>query len=273
MSKKETGLAVSASESSLAQLRENFPQDAAFERVSLPRISFKSQDVTEGKGKSMKVVVEAGTFFEETQVKDDQGQLQIDPETQKPQWRSDELGKEIEGIIVFQRKQLKNYNESTEQFTNSPIYDTDEEIVPLFQDGAEVARATPAELKKSYEYVDENGKTKSKLEENRILYVLVDGVMHQLNLRGSSMFSFLGYARKTLVPSVLTHFSSEPMEKGSIAWNKMLFTAVRPLSEKEAQIVIEQQNELKSAITQQKAFFASRDASRVADPLAEDMKK
>lgn len=245
-------LASLPSEEKLAILRENQPVENGFESVQLPRISYKSQDVTEKKGKTIKIVVEAGTFFQEKQTEE------LDEEGKK-KWEKTEIGPGIEGIIIFQRKQLKHYDESTEQFTSSPIYDTEEDIVPLFRDKAEIARGTPAELKARGEYtIVEGGKTKSSLEENRILYVLYDGELHQLNLRGSSMYSFLAYARKTLVASVLTTLGSEPMVKGDIEWNKMTFTVARQLTDAEVDVVLEKQMEIKSAVAQQKAFFASK---------------
>lgn len=265
-------LANTASDETLALLRNEFPTEPGFERQMMPRISFKSQDVTEetkvnGK-KQIKVVIEAGTFLLEKPTDDE------DPETGKKLWSSDELGTELEGTIVFQRKQLRYYDEPTETFISSPIYDNDDEVLPLFAAGAEIDRGTPAELQSKYPGVTQAGKPKSNLEVNRILYVLYEGELYQLNLRGSSMYSYLGYLRKArpAVPALLTHFSSEPKEKGSIAWNQMTFETVRPLSETEARGVLERQREIKDAIEQEKSFFAAKDAQNAAfnkeNPLA-----
>lgn len=241
----------SPSEESLQALRDLTPQEAGFTRVMLPRITFKSQDVTEGKGKAMKVIVEAGTFIEERETDDE------DEDTGKKIWDKTELGSEIEGIILVPRKQLKYFDESTEEFTSSPVYDEDTEIVPLFCNKVEIARGTPAELKKGYEYV-KDGKTKSKLEENRILYILRGEEIFQLNLRGSSMYSFLAYARKTLVPSVVTKMNSESKEKGSIAWNQMTFVPSRVLSQDELNDVISKIREIKQGIADEKAYFGNQ---------------
>ncbi len=239
---------VQASEAQMQELRNSFPQDPGFTRIMLPRITFKSQDVTEGKGKAMKVVMEAGTFIEERETEE------LDEETGKKIWEKTELGLEIEGTIIFQRKQLRYFDETTEEFTASPVFDDENEIVPLFCNKAEIAKGTPAELKKLYEYT-KDGKIKSKLEENRILYILKDGELYQLNLRGSSMYSFLAYSRKTLCPSVVTVMNSEAKEKGSIAWNQMTFEVVRALSQEEIAGVIEKINEIKESIAEEKAFF------------------
>ena len=252
MNKKTKELTVAPSDASLTALRNSFPQDPGFTRVMLPRITFKSQDVTEGKGKAMKVVTEAGTFIEERETDD------VDEVTQKKVWEKKELGSEIEGIILFQRKQLRYFDETTEEFTSSPVYDTEDEVIPLFCNKAEVAKGTPAELKAKYEYTDKSGKVKSKLEENRILYVLKDDELFQLNLRGSSMYSFLTYARKVLVPSVVTIMNSEPQEKGSIEWNQMTFTVKRNLGQLEIDDILVTISELQQSIAAEKNFFGKQ---------------
>lgn len=236
----------------LAALSQAMPVEPGFKKIILPRLGFYSQDQIEGKGKNMKVTTEAGTFYFENQSEE------VD-ENGKKIWAREEIGSSVEGIILFQRKQLKLYDEKTEKYTNSPIYDSEEEIVPLFCDKKEIKRGKPAELKESYKYTDKNGKTKSALEENRILYILIDEKLYQLNLRGSSMYSFFTYQRKTLVPSVVTKITSEPKEKGEINWNQMIFTAERQITETEAEKVISIINDTKLAIIQEKGNFKSDD--------------
>lgn len=250
--RQSTAVAKIADEETLAILSESFPVETGGSKFFIPRrISMVSQDKTEGKGKSMKVVVEAGTFFTEIQTedKDEDGKLI---------WDKKELGTSFEGIIVFQRHQLKMYDEKTEQFTSSPVYDSQDEVIPLFCDKVEVARGTPAELKAKYAYTGDDGKQKSKLEDNRILYVEHEDEIYQMNLRGSSMYSFLTYARKTSPPTVVTSFSSEAKEKGSIAWNQMTFTPIRKLTQKEAESIIEKVQEIKQILTIEKAQFGGR---------------
>lgn len=258
--KKETAVAVQPNEDALAALKQNFPQDPGYTRIQLPRLIFKSQDVTKetrvnGK-KQIEVVTEAGTFlFErESDEIDDNG---------KKIWKQTTIGTVLEGVIVYQRKQLRMYDETTEEFSSTPIFDEENEVLPLFCNKAEVAKGTPAELKALYAFTDDNGKEKSKLEENRVLYILVDGELYQLNLRGSSMYSFLGYARKTLVPSVLTKMSSEPKEKGTISWNQMTFEPVRALSSDEVGAILARQEEIKASIAEEKAYFGGGASSSV----------
>jgi len=248
-------LMTAPSAETMQALAQAFPQDPGFTRVLLPRLTFVSQDKTEGKGKNMKVIMEAGTFLEERETEE------LNAEGKKV-WSKTEIGSEIEGIILFQRKQLRYFDESTEEYTSSPVYDGDDEIVPLFTNKKEIARGTPAELKAKYQYTDKDDKVKSRLEENRILYILVNGELHQLNLRGSSMYAFLGYARKTQVNAFVTVMNSEAKEKGSIEWNQMTFTPKRPITADEATVVLENVAAIKDSILQEKAYFNAQ-ASKV----------
>src|ERR1035437_7623570 len=168
-------LVTKLNEEQLVQLENSYPVETSFNRILLPRLSMISQDKTEGKGKAMKVVAEAGTFQTEVQTEE------VD-ENGKKVWEKKELGTEIEAVILYERKQLRFYDSANENYTSSPIYDNEDQIVPLFCDKAEVARGTPAELKAipAYQGLSAKGKPISKLEENRILYVLLDEVVYQM---------------------------------------------------------------------------------------------
>ena len=254
---KKTNQLVSAPSQEVANaLAQGFPQDLGFTRINLPRLAMVSQDKTSGRGKSMVVEQEAGTFLKEYQTEElgDNG---------KPLWAKDEIGSEIEGTIVFQRRQLKYYDSATEKFTSSTIYDSNDDIIPLFSSGEEVARGTAVELKAKYEFVDsKDGKTKSKLEDNKVLYVLYDGELHQMALRGSSMYACKTFLKSVPNPTIfLTKFSSEAKSKGTIDWNQMTFVNVRSLDSKEAQIVLEKQTELREGVAQEKAYFAGQQSS------------
>lgn len=272
---KSTAVANVLNDDTLAILQDSFPVDRNANRILLPRLGMVSQDKTEetgtGKNKKFKLIAAAGEFFIERQGDEE------DPKTGKKMWIRTDIGNMIEGVIVFQRKQLRMYDESTEQYTSSPIYDTDDEIIPLWTDKTEVARGTPAELKAKYMFVDKrDGKEKSKLEDNRILYVLYEGEVFQMTLRGSSMYSFLTYARKTLPPSVITVFSSEPKEKGTIAWNQMTFTPKRKLTQKEAEDIVAKVTDIKEAIRLEKSQFTSANTSKPDNDLvrfSEDLNK
>ena len=242
---KEIQTTLSAEQKAL--LGQLTPQEQGFTRISLPRLGMYSQDKFEGKGKSAVLVKEAGMFYTE-----------VPPTEKDGEWTKQEIGTQMDGIVLYNRKQLSYYDNATEKYTSSPIYDTAEDVVPLFMDGKEVHRGTPADLKAKYAYTDpDDGKVKSKLEDMRVLYVLKDSQVYQMTLRGSSMWAFSKYAKSCLVSSVLTKFNSEAKENGSIAWNQMTFDAVREITPEEASVVIDNLQKITTAIADEKAYFAS----------------
>lgn len=256
MSKDNKALSTQLNEETELALRESYPIEAGTNRIILPRLGMVSQDKVEGKGKAMKVITEAGTFYVEKQTDEEN-------EEGKKVWSHAEIGDSIEGIILFQRKQLRMYDEKTELFTSSPIYDNDEEVLPLFCNKAEVGRGTPAELKAEYQYTDQDGKSKSRLEDNRVLYVEHKGEIYQMTLRGSSMYSFMTYARKVVPPTVITVFSSEFKEKGTIAWNQMTFSAKRKLTQTEAEATMDKIGEIRNAVKLERAQFNKDTVSKI----------
>jgi len=245
---KNTTLSTDVNEETLALLKESYPIETGNQRINLPRLGLYAKDQTEGKGKAMKVTTEAGVFFINKPT-DEEG------EDGKKLWVTDELGTSIDGIILFQRKALSFFDGNAQSYTKSPVYDNDDEVIPLFCEGAEVGRGTPAELKAMYEF-EEDGKKKSKLKDNRVLYVEYKGSIYQMTLGGSSMFSFLTYSRKIVPPSVITTFSSEPKQKGSNAWNQMTFNAKRKLTQPEALDIVNKVREIKEVIRAEKSQYA-----------------
>ena len=268
MTKNTKALVSQANETSLSELKNQYPIERGFQRILLPRLSMASQDKYEGKGKTAKLIKEAGIFTIERQTDEED-------DTGKKIWLKEELGNKVEGIVIYQRKQLRLYDEKTEMYTSSPIYDEDDQIIPLFCNKKEVVRGTPAELKAEYQYKDKAGKTKSKLEDNRILYFLKDDEIFQLSLRGSSMYSWMTFARKVLPPSVLIELSSEAMEKGQIKWNKMIFEVVKPLNTKEVTAILAKIKEIKEGIQEEKNYYAAvkqKDDNEL-EVIATDMKE
>lgn len=250
----------------LAQLASSFPVETGRISIRLPRLGMFSQDVREGKGKAMKVVSEAGTFYKD--IESDE----VD-ENGKKVWSKEELGKSIEVIIVYYRKQLKHYDRSTEKFTSSPVYDEDTEVVPLFCDKKEVARGTPEELKEKYSFVDKDGKKKSDLKDQRVLYVLYKDELYQLNLGGSSMYSYLTYARKVSPITVVTSLNSVSEEKGEIAWNKMTFTNMGQINGEQVRLVQESLAKIKTAISAEKDSFKASTPKEEEDDMLDSAVK
>lgn len=235
---------IKANEQALAELNDLFPREQnQFTRISLPRLSFVSQDVTEGKGKTLKVITEAGSFIKETPTEE------VD-ENGKKVWNKEDLGKSIQATILYYRYQLSMYDESSEAFFSTPVFDNEEEVLPLFSMGKQVTKGTPAQLRAMYEFVDEDGKTKSKLKDNRVLYVLYEGEIYQMTLHGSSMYSFLKYKRTVNVPAYVTNLTSEECEKGKIQWNMMTFSIVSQVEDVEE--ILNHVREIQTAIRAEK---------------------
>ena len=237
-----------------ALLGQLTPQEQGFTRISLPRLGMYSQDKFEGKGKSAVLVKEAGMFYTE-----------VPPTEKDGEWTKVEIGTSMEGIILYHRKQLSYYDEASQKYTSSPVYDTDNDVVPLFFDKKEIHRGTPAELKAKYAFTDpKDGKVKSNLKDIRVLYILKDGKVWQLSVQVSAMWSFSKHAKSCLVSSVLTKFSSTSEENGAIAWNQMSFDAVREITPEEASVVIDNLQKITIAIASEKAYFASLEANKSA---------
>lgn len=217
----------------------NMPQESSFKRLSLPRLGMYSQDKTEGKGKAMTVIAEAGTFYIEKQSEE------IGADGKKT-WVKTEIGKNLQGTIIYYRRQLSLYNEATEKYTNSPVYDDVEEIIPLFCDKKEVAKGTTKELKAQF----------PDIKDQKVLFVLYEGNLYQMTLKSTSMFAFQEYARNIKPALFVTELSSEPKQKGSTEWNQMTFKAISPLEVAGLTYVLELQTEIKDAVNAEKAYFA-----------------
>ena len=247
VAKKTTAIVKAASEETLAALAQQFPTEPGFSSVSFPRLGLVSQDITEevgtGRNKTIKVITPAGEFYLEKETGDEEDVLDAKGKKTgtKKVWEREELGDGIEGVIAFQRKQLKYFDKDTETYTSSTVYDDDNEVVKLFCAGAQVDEGTPAALKAKYPGVTKAGKPKSDLEDNRIVYVLYEGEFYQMNLRGTSMYAYMTYCRKTQPGpnAVVTTFGSEYKESGKINWNQMTFAAGRSINDEEAEQIRE----------------------------------
>jgi hypothetical protein len=228
------------------------PKENTFIRKTFPRISFTSQDKTEGKGKSMTVVEEAGTFFIEkpTDETNEQG---------KKIWSHDEIGKSFEGVIFFTRKKLSYYDQAAGKFISSSMYDQDTDEIVLWQDGKQLAKGTKAELQAPYMFTKEDGKKSCKLAENKILYVYYNGEVYEFTIKGTSMFEYSAYYKQwNGEPNKnLTLISSVEAENGATRWNKTTYTRVRQLTQEEWDITRGLAREMIEGIAEEKAYFAS----------------
>lgn len=243
------------------------PKESGYIRKMFPRITFVSQDKTEGKGKNMTVVEEAGTFFTEKQT----DELN---EKGKKKWSHEEVGKSFEGVIFFTRKKLSFFDSAAAKYITSSYYDQDTDIIPLWQDGKKIAEGTKAELQEPYRY-EEEGKKKCKLQENKILYIYYEGEVFEMTIKGTSMFEYSGYYKTwNAEPNKnLTLISSVEAENGATRWNKTTYARVRQLTQEEWDITRSLAAEMISGIMEEKSYFAPVNTDVPADEWAIDTPK
>lgn len=227
------------------------PKENTFIRKTFQRISFTSQDKTEGKGKNMVVTEEAGTFFLEkpTNETDDKN---------KKIWSHDEIGKSLEGVIFFTRKKLSYYDQAAGKFISSSVYDQDTDEIVLWQDGKQIAKGSKAELQAPYKFIKEDGKPSCKLAENKILYIWYKNEIFELTIKGTSMFEYSGYYKNCNgEPNKnMTLISSIECVNGSTEWNKTTYSRVRQLTQDEWDITRELAKDMINGIAEEKAYFA-----------------
>lgn len=243
MAKKGQELAV-ADDKQLQEVASVYHTEGKGLTINFPRIGVMAQDDEDDKK------FKAGTFYIER--KSDQ----TDKKTGKPIFEKEVIDDGVEVKIFYKRHQLKYFD--GKNFVNSPIYDLPDETIPLFSKGEEVHRGTPAELRAEYEYKDpQTKKTKTLLQDVRILYVLYEGEVYQMNMQGSHMYALLNYEKTVNPTTVVTELSSKEMSKGKNEWNVMTFTNQRKLTKAEADEVREAQISLIEKISEQKAGFES----------------
>lgn len=263
-----TAVVTEASTEALAALAAMFPQADVINRVQFPKLVFKSQTVLDEDEET--VLVKAGTFFVECPSEE------VDEEGKKT-WDKVELGKELEGHIILHRKRLQYWDSKANEFTSSPIYDNNTDVIPLFKSGEFVTEGTPAELKKLYPEMKEfeNKKTGekelkevSKLRDATVLYILVGGELLELTIAGTSRYSWLDYLKSTAVPTVITTINSTPQKQGSTKWNQMTFKAGRTPTADEANLALATLAELQEGIQAEKDFYARKRAESAAGAVA-----
>lgn len=242
-------------EEQLAILNEGFPVASENSNsLILPRLGMLSKDITEesgsGKLKKIKVVEAAGTFFIERDLGD------VDEETGKKKWTREYIeGGEIEAVITYHRRQLRMYDSSLEKFYSTPIFDSADQIVPLYLDKQVVKKGTQADLQAMFPAVTLKGKPSSKLKEETILFVLYKDELFQCNISQSSKWEFKSYARKSNPASCVTLISSKEDTFGDNTFSKMTFTEKRKINGEEYDLIVDSQNVLKEKVESDKKFY------------------
>lgn len=219
------------SQEELAVLDESYPVSEGSSRLSLPKFGMLAKDVTKetgtGKNKKIEVIQASGTFYTEK----DEGETN---EEGKNVWTKNYLdGETLDVQVVYHRYQLRFYDKGLEKFISSPIYDTADQVLPLFLDKREIARGTEKELQALYPAKTAKGKPTSDLKKMTILYVIYEGEMHQFNLSVSSGWEFGKYKDKRNPSKFITTLSSTEETFGVNTFRKTLFNVARPLATQE----------------------------------------
>lgn len=253
MSKKTQEVELSAEQ--LAILDQSYPVSTDDSNsLKLPRFGMLSKDLTEttgtGKNKKIEIVQASGTFFTET----DEGE--VNEETGKKVWTKKYLeGDKHDVVIVYHRRQLRMFDASLEKFYSTQIFDNPEQVISLYLDKAVVKKGTQKQLQDMFPTLTLKGKPSSKLKEETILFVLVDGVLHQCNLSQTSKWEFLSYKKGINPSSVITTLSSKEETFGDNTFRKMTFTKKRSINGGEFDTVVESQKILKERVEADARFF------------------
>lgn len=234
--------------SALDKLRQAYPQHAedSYVKTFLPQIRFKAKAVLDDDGE--KVVTKAGTF-----VLVNRSEEEVDG---KHEYTETVLGDALQADVLFERYRLSYYDSANTAYVSSPIFDSKEEIVKLFRDGKNIASGTVNELQALPEFtVEEDGKTKCKLDLQKVLYVYHDGELREMALSKGNGYAWRSYKQKTVAAVVHTEITSEKTEHGGNKYNQMVFKEAGYLSEEEAERNLTLVEDIKKGIEAEKAFY------------------
>ena len=251
MSETNQDLAVTGN-SALDALRAAYPQDAAdsYEKKFIPQLRFRAKTVLDDDDK---VKHKAGTFLKIERSEEQNAEGKYD-------YTETDLGLKITGDVIYARYRLSMYDAANDTYVSTPIFDDkNNEVVKLFSGGSEIASGTKDELQAMYKY-EEDGKKKDKLKLQKVLYVLIDGVLHELALGTGNMYRYADYLRslKPLEPSLVhTEFTSEKTEYGGNKYNQLVFKNVGALTEEEAVANVEVVKDLIKGIQAEKAYYGT----------------
>lgn len=269
--KKQIEALVPLSEEQLALLNQSFPVGEESNRLSLPKFGMLSKDITEekgtGKNKQIKVLQAAGTFYTEK----DLGETN---EEGKKVWTKTFLdGETVDLQIVYFRHQLRMYDSSLEKFISTPVYDTPDQVLPLYLDKQVIKRGTEKDLQALYPKLTLKGKPSSKLDKKTILYVLYKDELYQFELSVSSGWEFSSYKKKVNPSTVITTLSSTEEQSGSNVYRKINFNIARPISSEEFELVKEAVDQIKTQVENDSRFLLLSDEQATKEINAEEVYK
>lgn len=258
-------LSTTISQEQLDELKALNPQGDTYQRISVPRLSMLAKDLTEesgtGKSKKIEIIQPAGTFYIETETTNEDGERA---------WEKQYIdGESIEVLVAFNRKQLSMWDDDAKVFINTPIYDEDTQVLPLWKGGKEEARATPKELQALYPSLTLKGKPSSKLKEVKILYVVYNDNVYQMNLSQSSKFEFLSYVKGVHPSTVVTVIGSKTDTHGSNTYNVTTFKNGGTVNEEQYLAIKDTATMIKESIEAEKAYYAKFNTDMPLPAVAE----
>lgn len=237
----------------IALLNESFPVSGETNRVSLPRFGMLSKDIISetGSGKNKKITVEqaGGTFYTES----DEGEISDEG---KRVWTKHFLDGETQDVIIcYHRRQLRMYDSSLEKFYSTPVFDNASQVLPLYLDKQVVKQGTQKELQDMFPALTLKGKPSSKLKEETILYVIYEGVLHQMNLSQSSKWSFKDYSKNVNPSTVITTLGTSEETFGTNTYRKLTFANKCLIDADQFELVSDSQSTLKAVVESDAQLF------------------
>lgn len=244
-------------EEQLAELNNSYPvADEESNRLTLPRFGMLSKDITEttgtGKLKKVNVIQAAGTFYTEK----DNGE--VDEETGKKVWTREYIdGDKVNVVIVYHRRQLRRFDSSLKKFYSTPLFDTSDQVLPLYLDKQIIKKGTMEQLQAMWPTKTLKGKPSSELKEDQILFVIYKGELYQFNLSQSSKWAFKDYKRNlgSSPATIVTTLSSLEDTFGDNTFSKTTFTKMRTVNGGEFDEVRKYQKTLEEKVESDKQFL------------------
>lgn len=239
------------------QLRAAYPQHAGddYQKTFLPQIRFKAKAVLDDDDK---VITKAGTFVNVVRSEDKNADG-------KNEYVEDVIGTALKDVsVVYERYRLSFYDAGNNAYISSPLFDDKEnEVVKLFGGGKEVASGTVKELQAPY-MVEDNGKKKCTLKLQKVLYIVVDGVLHEMVLSVGNGFAWSNFKRTCEVSLIKFSIDSKKTEFGGNKYNEMVFTAGEYLTEEEALANLKLVQDIRQGIAAEKAYYGQVTATAPA---------
>jgi hypothetical protein len=233
--------------SALDKLRQAYPQHAedSYVKTILPQIRFKAKAVLDEAGE--KVLHKAGTFMIVTK----------EGEGETAEYVENPIGVKINVSVLYERYRLSYYDAGNNEYVSSPIFDNKDEIVKLFKGSKQYASGTVAELQNLPEFIiEEDGKSKKKLQLQKVLYVFYNDAVHEMTLSLGNGYNWRKFKQENIVPAITTEITSVKNDsKPGNVYNEMVFKNAGWLTEEEAERNLALVENIVKGIEAEKAYY------------------